>query len=111
MAMAAPAKDSEFKGNVEAVFTEESLDKLQDLALEKRGQVNREMKELEKEKGKLDRSEREKIYNEKLTKLLSKKELAALDGVSNQGFHYHGSGKILGGIGKQFAEAMLSMMK
>jgi len=30
-------------------------------------------------------------------------------GISNQGYHYYGSGKIMAGIGKGFAEAMLEL--
>jgi len=30
-------------------------------------------------------------------------------GISNQGYHYFGSGKIMAGIGKGFAEAMIDL--
>lgn len=36
---------------------------------------------------------------------------AAMKGFSNQGYHYLGSAKIMGCIGKKFAEAMASMVK
>jgi hypothetical protein len=53
----------------------------------------------------------ENFWDHKLEAAVSKKEKTAEDtetakGASNQGFHYLGSAKILGQIGKAFAEAM-----
>ncbi len=46
-----------------------------------------------------------------LEKVLSPADRAALQGVSNGGYHYFGSAKIFAQIGKAFAEANLKLMK
>ena len=78
-AMAAPAKMREFRGNVTNVLTEEFWDH-----------------ELAKVRS---------IRAEERTP--EQQEIAR--GVSNQEFHYLGAAKILGPIGKAFAEAAHSM--
>lgn len=111
MAMAAPAKDGEFKDNVVAVLTEKSWDPLQDQALQKKNQINGEIKIMEKDGKKLGGEEKAAYIARRTAELLSKEELEALEGVSNFQFHYHGSAKILGGIGVQFAEALIPFLK
>lgn len=111
MAMAAPAKDDEFKDNVVAVLTELSWDPLQDKALEKKNQINGEIKKLEKEGQKMNGKEKQEFFDKRAAELISKEEQEALSGVSNFQFHYHGSAKVLGGIGKQFAEALVPFVK
>ncbi len=111
LSMAAPAKDKEFKDNVVAVLTEKSWDPLQDQALAKRNRINADIKAMEKEGKNMSREERSAYYDKRFEKELSDQEKAALEGVSNFEFHYHGSGKVLGGIGVQFAEALLPFVK
>lgn len=111
VAMAEPAKDKEFKDNVVAVLTELSWDPLQDVALEKRNKIHGDIKKLEKEGKKFTREERKEYYDQRFEKELSQAEKDALTGISNFQFHYHGSGKVLGGIGVQFAEALIALIK
>jgi alpha-galactosidase len=83
-AMAAPASMPEFKGNVTAVLTEKYWDS-----------------ELESIAERMGRKE-----------ALTPRELEILKkGKSNQGYHYLGSSKILGQIGKACAEAMADFEK
>ncbi|MEM7013590.1 MAG: sialate O-acetylesterase [Verrucomicrobiota bacterium] len=108
-AMAAPALLPEFKGNVAAVLTENYWD--MDLsALRKR---DRELKpQLDEIRAKvkektLSREEgdaaQEKLYADNF----SDDELKLLrNGASNAEYHYMGSAKIMGQIGKAFAESM-----
>ena len=111
VAMAAPAKDAEFKDNVVAVLTEKSWDPLQDQALEKRNAINNDLKKMEKEGKKFSREERKALYDKRFEAELSQEEKDALTGISNFQFHYHGSAKVLGGIGVQFAEALIPFLK
>ncbi len=111
VAMAEPAKDEEFKDNVVAVLTELSWDPLQDVALEKRNKINGDIKKMEKEGKKMSREERTAYFDKRFEKELNQAEKDALTGVSNFQFHYHGSGKVMGGIGVQFAEALLPFVK
>lgn len=111
VAMAEPARDKEFKDEVVAVLTELSWDPLQDQALEKRNKINGDIKKLEKEGKKFTREERKEYYDQRFEKELSQAEKDALTGISNFQFHYHGSGKVLGGIGVQFAEALIAFIK
>jgi hypothetical protein len=86
-AMAAPASLPEFKGNVTAVLTEKYWDS--------------ELSGIDERMG--NKAEKEKI---------TAKELEILKmGKSNQGYHYLGSSKILGQIGKACAEAMADFEK
>lgn len=110
-AMAAPAMEEEFKDNVVAVFTEKSWDPLQDQAAAKRDEVNNEIKKMERDGTQLSREEKAALTEKMLTEKLTEEERVALTGVSNFQFHYLGSAKILGGIGVQFAEALLPFVK
>jgi hypothetical protein len=56
----------------------------------------------------------EKFWDKELEAAREKKERTAKEeeivkGASNQGFHYLGAAKILGQIGKAFAEALIGM--
>ena len=111
VAMAEPARDKEFKARVVAVLTELSWDPLQDQALEKKNQINGEIKAMEKEGKKLNGKEKQEYIEKRMAEVLSDKEREALTGVSNFQFHYHGSAKVLGGIGVQFAEALMPFVQ
>jgi alpha-galactosidase len=108
-AMAAPAKLPDFKGNVAAVLTEKYWDRELTLAKAKDNEVKQRAKKLATE-GKLKPAE-EKAALEKLrAEVLTERERMVLEkGISNLEFHYLGSAKILGGIGKGFAEAMAEL--
>jgi hypothetical protein len=55
-------------------------------------------------------ADREKL-DRALEEVCSTKDRETLKGASNAGYHYMGSAKILGQIGKAFAEAMMTMRK
>jgi alpha-galactosidase len=108
-AMAAPAKLPEFKGNVATVWTEKYWDRELTAAKAKDNEIKQRAKKLPTE-GKLKPAE-EKAALEKLrAEGLTVRERMVLEkGISNLEFHYLGSAKILGGIGKAFAEAMADL--
>ena len=118
-AMAAPAGMDEFKGNVTNVFTHNYWPTELDDVLAKVNEVKKEFaardKELEKrrkagENVKADKARLEAEKRAKIEKTLSADELFLLDnGISNQGFHYYGSAKFFGQIGKAFADALVEM--
>lgn len=118
-AMAAPAKNPEFKGNVTAVLTERYWP--QELAAieDKIGEVNsvsRQLKNKAKgsanEDGRMSPAEQKEYVEEYRAKLISPKEEAMWkSGASNGGYHYLGCAKTMALIGKAFAEATLEMEK
>lgn len=109
-AMAAPAMLPEFQGNIAVVRTEKYWDRELKLARAKEAQLKEQVKQLAKDgqwKPAEERAALEKLRASKLTE----RERQILDkGVSQLEFHYLGSAKILGGIGKGFAEAMAELM-
>jgi len=108
-AMAAPAKLPEFKGNVTAVLTENYWDQQLSDLVDRRGKVNAKRRDLSKDKS-LNREQRDKVIAQLNTDLFTKEELKILElGVSNAAYHYLGSAKILGQIGKAFADALDSL--
>jgi hypothetical protein len=108
-AMAAPAHMPEFKGNVAAVLTEKYWDRELKLARTKENDIKEKAKKNTKEKN--QKPADEKALAEKMrTEGLTERERLILDkGISNFEFHYLGSAKILGGIGKGLAEAMAEL--
>ena len=108
-AMAAPAQLPEFKGNVATVLAEKYWDRELKAARAKEDEIKQRAKKLAAE-GKTTPAE-EKTTLEKLrTEGLTDRERMVLEkGVSNFEFHYLGSAKILGGVGKGLAEAMAEL--
>jgi alpha-galactosidase len=108
-AMAAPASMPEFRGNVATVLAEKYWDRELKTARAKEGEIKQQAKKLAKE-GNLKPAE-EKAALEKLRaeKLTERERLVLEKGVSNLEFHYLGSAKILGGVGKGLAEAMAEL--
>ena len=108
-AMAAPAKLPEFDGNVAAVLTEKYWDAELSQLSEKQDALRQEAKKQARRENLKPADERslfEKLCAEKLTE----RERKILEvGISNREYHYLGSAKILGGIGKGFAEAMAEL--
>lgn len=106
-AMAAPAKLPEFQGNVIPVLTENYWDtQLQALTSrdEKVKQAARKVQNEKQLKGQAAQAVLEEMRSEEFTE--EEREIMA-KGISNQAYHYLGSGKILGGIGRAFAQALL----
>lgn len=110
-AMAAPAQLPEFKGNVTAVLTEKYWDPELTAAKAKENEIKQRAKKQAGESGLKPNEEKaalEKLRNEGMTE----RERTVLEmGISNLEFHYLGSAKILGGVGKGLAEAMAAMPK
>ena len=108
-AMAAPTKLPEFKGNVIAVFTENYWDGQLAELVDRRGKINAKRREISKDQS-LTRAQRDKAIAEFSAKLFTKEELKIMEvGVSNAAYHYLGSAKILGQIGKAFTDALAEM--
>jgi hypothetical protein len=101
----------EFKDNVIAVETapywDHEIDRIEAIRSEALGKAKKEAKEknLEpKEAAALEREFTEKALTAKDQDYLAKNR-------SNQGYHYHGSAKTLGGIGKALADALATWHK
>ena len=108
-AMAAPANFPEFKDNVTAVLTENYWDEQLSELVDRKGRLNARSRELSKDKT-LTRQQREDALSAYKAELFTEKELEILEvGVSNAAYHYLGSSKILGQIGKAFADALAEM--
>ena len=104
--MAAPAKLPEFKGNVTAVFTENYWDHQLSELSSRMGKVNAKRRSLGKDQT-LSVEERNKLVEDYKVELFTKEEIRILEtGISNAAYHYLGSSKILGQIGKAFADAL-----
>jgi alpha-galactosidase len=108
-AMAAPSRMPEFKNSVRAVLTEEYWDSDLGRLVNRRDKINGQVRRKVKD-GEIPRN-RQQAEKEKLIKeQFSESEARQLElGVSNAAYHYLGSGKIMLGIGKGFAEAMLEL--
>lgn len=110
-AMAAPAELPEFKGNVVAVWTEKCWDLELDELRRKEKQIQQELRE-KREAGELSREEEKAALEERRAKAFTPRQQQILaNGASNFEFHYLGSAKILGQIGKAFSEAMYPMIE
>lgn len=108
-AMAAPAALPEFKGNVAAVWTEKYWDaELDTLRSEDRG-IRKEFKDL-LEKGDVARKDEKAFLEKRRLEAFDDRELEILEkGASNAEYHYLGSAKILGQIGKAFADELAKL--
>lgn len=108
-AMAAPTKLPEFQGNVAAVL----MEKYWDLELKAARKKDADLKDQAKKQAKDAKLKppEEKASLDKLRATgLTERERKILEvGVSNLEFHYLGSAKILGGVGKGLAEAMAEL--
>jgi hypothetical protein len=110
-AMAAPASLPEFKGTVTAVLTEQYWDQELTKLRAKDAAMQKEIEALVKE-GKLEQKDKAATVEKRRTEAFTERELEILTkGASNAEFHYLGSAKILGQIGKAFAEAVHELGK
>ena len=108
-AMAAPAALPEFQGNVAAVLTEKFWDRELSNAKSKENEVKQKAKKLASD-SKLPPAEERALQEKMRSEELTERELQVIDkGISNLEFHYLGSAKILGGIGKGLAESMADL--
>ena len=110
-AMAAPSKLPEFQGNVTAVMAEKYWDRELSDAKAKENEINQKAKKLAKE-SQLNPTEERALQEKMRTEGMTHRERLVLEkGISNLEFHYLGSAKILGGIGKGLAEAMAELQQ
>lgn len=108
-AMAAPAKLPEFNGNVAALWTEKFWDRELTLARAKENGLRQAAKKTANG-GKATPAEEKTAFEKLRAEQLTERERQILDvGVSNAEYHYLGSAKILGGIGKGMAETMAEL--
>jgi hypothetical protein len=113
-AMAAPASMPEFKGSVAAVLTENFWDMEVTALRDKEKTIKPQLEEIRKKvkAQELSREEGKAAEDKHYQQTFSERELTLLKkSTSNFDFHYMGSGKIIGQIGKAFAEAMVEMLK
>ena len=117
-AMAAPADLPEFRGNVTAVLTEDFWDQELGAVALKKGEVSRKAQKLRKankgypeQAGTISPAEQKKQVAEFQNNLFSARDRELLVGITNKEYHYLGSAKIIGEIGKAFAEAMIRMQR
>jgi alpha-galactosidase len=104
-AMAAPAKLPEFKGNVAIVLTEKYWDRELTVAKAKATAIKQQAKNADPER-KWNLADEKSLLEKHLTE---RERLVLEKGISNLEFHYLGSAKILGAIGKGLADAMLEL--
>lgn len=108
-AMAEPANLPEFKGNVAAVRAEKYWDRELKLARQKEAKLKDQARKQAKD-GKMKSAEERAVADKLIAEGLTQRERQVLEkGVSNAEFHYLGSAKILGGVGKGLAEAMAEL--
>lgn len=108
-AMAAPAQLPEFKGNVAAIRTEKYWDLELTAAKAKDDAIKQKAKKLATEGNMKPADEKAALEKMRMEGLTERERLILEKGISNFEFHYLGSAKILGGIGKGLAEAMAEL--
>jgi hypothetical protein len=107
LAMAKPASLPQFKGNVVAVLTENYWDEQLGELDRRWGKIKGKNKELSKDTT-LTKEQRAAALEAFKAELFTPEELKIREiGISNFGFHYLGSGKVMAQIGRGFAEAVL----
>lgn len=110
-AMAAPASQPEFQGNVAAVRTEKYWDRELSEAKAKESALKQKAKKLATE-SKMSPADEKAAFEKMCAEEMTERERTVIEkGISNFEFHYLGSAKILGGIGKGLAEAMADLRK
>ncbi|MGJ8643006.1 MAG: sialate O-acetylesterase [Luteolibacter sp.] len=109
-AMAAPADLPEFKNTVTAVWTDQYWDQELDELSNRLNDANKKIKELSNG-NKLKPDEKAALTEKVMAEFYTDREIQLLKGRSNQAYHYLGSAKILGQIGKAFADAMIELGK
>jgi len=111
LAMAAPALLPEFRGNVATVLAEKYWDRELTIAKAKEKELEQKAK-LQAKEEQLKPDQEKALVNRMRREGLSDRERLIIDkGISNFEFHYLGSAKILGGVGKGLAEAMAELRR
>jgi len=110
-AMAAPALLPEFQGNVATVLAEKYWDRELTVAKAKEKELEQKAKIQAKEEKLLPQQERALVEQMRREGLSDRQRLIIDKGISNLEFHYLGSAKILGGVGKGLAEAMAELRR
>jgi hypothetical protein len=109
-AMAAPAELPEFKGNVSAVLTENYWDmELESLRAESK-KIEQDVKKLQ-EQAEFEGDAGAEIAKRKSAAFDERETEILTNGASNAEYHYLGSGKIIGQIGKAFSDSLFEMMQ
>ena len=99
----------EFQGNVATVLAEKYWDRELSTAKAKENDIKQKAKKLATD-GNLKPAEEKTLQDKMRTEGLTDRERLVLEkGISNLEFHYLGSAKILGGVGKGLAEAMAEL--
>lgn len=111
LAQAAVAENPEFKGNVSAVQTGKYWDHELAAIVEKSDQMKSVGNELKFEKGLSGAALKQAIAEHRAKLITPREEELLKKGVSDGTFHYLGSAKIMSGIGKGFAEAMIELQE
>jgi Carbohydrate esterase, sialic acid-specific acetylesterase len=110
-AMAAPASNPEFKGTVAAVQTGKYWDHELAAIVQKANKVKEKMNEFRYTDGLTGDALTKACADYRATVITAKEEEMLKKGVSDGDFHYLGSAKIMCGIGKGFAEAMIGLQE
>lgn len=110
-AMAAPAQDPEFQGTVQAVETADYWDEQLSRLSEISSTVGSKRVELATEKGLKGEALENALAEFEATVWTPEEKAIYTAGVSNAGYHYLGSAKMLGQFGKAFAESMIDLRK
>ena len=109
-AMAAPAKDPEFRDTVAAVLTEKFWDPELVSLRTRENRIRQTIRQRVKD-GELDRSEEKPTFEKLRGDEFTDRELETLRvGISNAEYHYLGSAKIMALIGQEFARTLLKLM-
>lgn len=116
-AMAAPSKMDEFKDNVAVVFTHKYWPSELDVITAKINDVkksfhkrSREIKKMEGDARKQAQRQLKAEQSAAIEEALTDEEKWLMEnGISNRGFHYHGSAKFFALIGEAFAKALAEM--
>ncbi len=114
LAMAAPAALPEFQGNVAAVLTEKYWDMDVVELRERENEIKQQKDDINDKvkKGQMSREEGNEALEKLYADTFTPRELKILkESTSNFDFHYMGSAKIMGQIGKAFAEALAKMQE
>lgn len=109
-AMAAPASMPEFTDTVAAVLTENFWDHQLSELRDRMGAINQQVRQAQSGEA-LSREEAEALRSRLKKESFTDRELTILDtAISNQEYHYLGSGRIMARIGEGFAKALFSLM-
>jgi hypothetical protein len=101
----------EFQGNVVAIRTEKYWDRELTAAKAKDTAIKMQAKKLSAD-GKMKPAEEKALLEKRRSEGLSERERQVIEkGISNLEFHYLGSAKIIGGIGRGLAEAMAALQQ